>query len=71
MLMIRSTIIILPLVFTYFIISLKNKNESHFYVKCLVLMGILLIKEYKSIVNGSIKALYATTCNKDCQNKIF
>ena len=66
MLMIWSTINILPLVFADFIICLRNKKmslwflkTSHFCVKWLVVIGIQLIKEYKSIANGLIETTKA------------
>ena len=72
MLMIWSTINILPLVLTYFIICLRNKKEllpsswkqSHFCVERLVLTAMQLIKEYKSIVNGLIKTISGKTLYK-------
>ena len=42
MLMIRSTINILPLAFTYFIICLKNKAHYHYDFERLALIGIQL-----------------------------
>ena len=62
---VRLLTFILPLVFTYFIISLRNKKklslwlwkQSHFCVKRLVLIGVQLIKEYRSIVNGLTKTI--------------
>ena len=64
MLMIRSTINILPLVFTYVIICLRIKKmslwfwkQSHFWLKRFILIGIQLIKECKSIVNGLIETI--------------
>ena len=64
MLMTWSTINILSLVFIYFIICLRNKEKYHhdfetvtFCEKRLVLIGVQLIKEYQSIVNGLIKTI--------------
>ena len=64
MLMIQSTIYILRIVFTYFIICLRNKKmspwfwkQSHFCEKRLVLIGMQLIKEYKSNLNGLIETI--------------
>ena len=63
--------IILPLVFTYFITGLRNKKislshrkQSHFCVKRLVLTGIQLIEEYKSIVNDLLKTISDKTLYK-------
>ena len=63
-LMIQSKINISSLVFNYFITCLRNKKmslwfwkQSHSCLKNLVLIGIQLIKEYKSIVNGLIKTI--------------
>ena len=62
MLMIRSTINILPLAFACSIICFRNKKNcrydfenTYFFVKQLALTGIKLINKYKSIVNGLIK----------------
>ena len=84
LLMIRSTISILPLVFTNFIICLRHKKkilrwlrkQTYICVKRLVLFGTQLIKEYKSIVSGLIKTisdmtLYRLHLTKILQKNVF
>ena len=70
---IRSTINISSVVFTYSKkLSQWFSKQSHFCVQPLALLGILLIKRNKSIVNNLIKTIEAirqdliqTTSNKD------
>ena len=63
--MIRLTINILPFVFTYFIIFLRNEENVTMILKTVTFLCktistywyTTLIKEYKSIVNGLIKTI--------------
>ena len=79
MIAIRSMISILLLVFTYFIICLRNKKklslwlwkQSHLCVKRLVLIGIQLIKEYKCNVNCLIKTISDKTLYRIQLTKIL
>ena len=83
MLMIRTTINILPFIFTSFIICLRNLKKCYydfeqwlFCVKRIVLIGIQLIEENKSIVNNLIKAisqktLYKLRLTKILKNRFF